>query len=92
METQHDIDRNIPYKELVKLRKQTHCFVCKESFKEDKDRHLHHDHKQEKGNIIAYACSRCNMQMTEKHRGSSCFPQWIRLCLEVRYERTWNCH
>ena len=70
MDTQYGIDGNIPYKDLIKLRKQTHCFVCKESFMEGKDnnRRLHHDHKQEKGNIIAYACNRCNMQMTEKRR------------------------
>lgn len=32
------------------------------------EKHLHHDHKQEKDNIIGYACQRCNMQMTEKRR------------------------
>ena len=68
MDTQYGIDGNIPYKELIMIKKQTHCFVCKESFKDDKDRHLHHDHKQEKDNIIAYPCGRCNMQMTEKRR------------------------
>jgi len=31
-------------------------------------KHLHHDHTQEKNNVIAYAYSRCNMQMTEKRR------------------------
>ena len=34
LETQNDIDGNIPYQDLVKLRKQTHCFVCKERFDE----------------------------------------------------------
>ena len=32
------------------------------------EKHLHHDHKREKDNIISYACQRCNMQMTEKRR------------------------
>jgi len=73
MDTQSGIDGNIPYKDLIKLRKQTHCFVCKEPLEvglgmTGSNRHLHHDHKQEKNNVIAYACSRCNMQMTEKHR------------------------
>ena len=69
METQYNIDEKIPYKELIKLKKQTHCFVCRGRFMEGKNgKHLHHDHKQEKGNIIASACNRCNMQMTEKRR------------------------
>ena len=36
METQYAIDEKIPYSELIKLRKQTHCFVCKERFDEKK--------------------------------------------------------
>ena len=31
-------------------------------------KHLHHDHKLGENNIIAYACVRCNMQITEKRR------------------------
>ena len=73
MDTQYGIDGNIPYKDLIKLRKQTHCFVCKEPLDvglgmTDSNRHLHHDHEQEKNNVIAYTCSRCNMQMTEQRR------------------------
>src|SRR5690606_19330380 len=41
LETQYDIDKNIPYKDLIKLRKQTHCFVCKEEFKEKIHPHHH---------------------------------------------------
>ena len=53
MDTQYGIDGNIPYKDLTKLRKQTHCFVCKEPLEvglgtTGSNRHLHHDHKQEK--------------------------------------------
>ena len=96
MDAYYGIDRKLTYKEQVELRKQTHCFVCKERFNEKTanvsgntiSKHLHHDHKQEKSNVIAYACIRCNMQMTEKrragvpvifHNGS----------LEVPDERTW---
>ena len=35
---------------------------------ESRIKHLHHDHKQENNNIIAYACNRCNLQMTEKRK------------------------
>ena len=53
------IDMNLSSQEKQKLNQQTKCFVCSNSFKDSKDRHLHHDHKIEKNNVIAYACQRC---------------------------------
>ena len=34
MDAQYGLDMDIPYKELIKLRKQTHCFVSRERFDE----------------------------------------------------------
>ena len=59
---------NLSNEEKHKLNQQTKCFVCGNTFKDYKDKHLHHDHQIEKNNVIAYACQRCNTQMTEKRR------------------------
>ena len=52
METQYDIDEKIPYSEMIKLSKQTRCFVCRERFMDGKNdkgnKHLHHDHNKRK--------------------------------------------
>ena len=51
-----------------RLDSQTRCFVCNNNFKDPKDRHKHHDHSKEKNNVVAYACQRCNQQMTDPQR------------------------
>jgi hypothetical protein len=52
----------------VDMDKQKNCFVCGNEFKDSKDCHRHHDHKVKSNNVLGYACSRCNLQMTEKRR------------------------
>ena len=52
----------------IRLESQTKCFVCHNEFKDSKDRHKHHDHSKEKNNVVAYACQRCNQQMTDPQR------------------------
>lgn len=44
------------------------CFICKQEFKDHSDKHLHHDHSEEKGNTVAVACARCNLAMKDSIR------------------------
>ena len=52
------------------IKSQTKCFVCHTEFNEEdtKKIHLHHDHSKNTNNIVARACNRCNMQMTDTQR------------------------
>ena len=73
----HNIDPIQYLNEMDKINKQTACFVCGKEFDEKTRCHLHHDHKQEKNNIIGIACARCNLSMTEKRRAG--ISQWFTL-------------
>ncbi len=69
-ETYNNIDYKQSRDQKIELNKQTHCFVCNESFGKKKkgDRRLHHDYRQGENNIIGYACVRCNLSMTKKRK------------------------
>ena len=53
-----------------RIKSQTKCFVCHTEFNEEDSKkiHLHHDHSKTTNNIVARACNRCNMQMTNTQR------------------------
>ena len=66
-----EIDRNsITSDDWNTIQSQNKCFVCHNQFKEEDSKkiHLHHDHSKATKNIVARACNRCNLQMTDTQR------------------------
>jgi len=61
-------EKSLTEEDNARLQAQTNCFVCHNEFKDYKDKHKHHDHSKEKNNVVAYACQRCNQQMTDTQR------------------------